>query len=90
MLGGLLVWAADFFLLYAIGSIFLDTVLARVLAGVVTLVALAADTALLLAASRLYRAADDDFRRWMWRVGMLGAALSLLAVAWQGFPAILM
>ena len=89
LLGGLLVWAADFFLLYAIASIFLDTRIAQVLALLVTLAALAANGLLFLLNWRQVRSPDSDYDGWIARIGLLGAAISALAVLWQGFPAIL-
>lgn len=88
LLGGLLVWAADFFLLYAIASILLTSPLARLLSGIVTLAAMAAAGWLLLRAWRCYRGRGDDLRRWIALVAMLGCGLALLAVAWQGLAAI--
>ena len=89
LLGGLLVWAADFFLLYAIASIFLDTMTARVLSVLVTLAALAADAALIMVSWRRYNAPPDDYGRWIAWIGFLGAILSALAVLWQGLPPLL-
>jgi hypothetical protein len=88
LLGGLLVWATDFILLYAIGSIALTTPLGRILTGAVTLMALAADAWLLILSRPRYATAGDEFERWMARTAGLAAALSFLAVLWQGFPAI--
>lgn len=89
LLGGVIVWAVDFFLLYAIASIFLTTPLARVLAIIVTLGALAADSVLIWIAWNRHRTATDDYRRWFATLALLSAAISMLAVLWQGFPAIL-
>lgn len=88
-LGGLLVWAADFFLLYAIASLFLTSPLARVLSGVVTVAALIAAAWLLLLAWRTYPAANDPLQRWMICLSGLMAALAMVATLWQGLPAIL-
>lgn len=87
LLGGLVVWAAHFFLVYGFASIFPGMALARWLAIGATIAALAADAAILwlaLAGGRL----ADELERWQARVGAAGAALSFVAVAWQGFPAI--
>ena len=89
LLGGLLVWATDFVLLYAIGSIFLTTPVGRLLAGVATLLALGADVWLLIMSRARYTEAQDEFERWMARIATLAAAISTLAVLWQGFPVIL-
>ena len=88
LLGGLIVWAADFFLLYGIASIFLDTPIARILAVVVTLAALGADSWLIVLNWKRYSAPADDYERWLAWIGFLGAAISAVAVLWQGFPAL--
>lgn len=89
LLGGLIVWAADFFLLYAIASIFLTSPTARILAVIVTLAALAADAWLMLRSWKRYNSPADDYGRWIAWIALLGAGISAIAVLWQGFPAIL-
>ena len=89
LFGGLLVWAADFFLLYGIASIFLTTPLARVLTVVVTLAALGADAWLMLLSWKRYSAPESDYDRWIAWIGLLGASISAVAVVWQAFPAAL-
>ena len=90
LLGGMIVWSAHFFLLYIVASIFLDTFLARVLTIVITLACLAADGALLARAARLLRGGrTDEVAGWMASFAGLLAALSLVAVLWQGLPALL-
>ena len=89
LFGGLLVWAADFFLLYGIASIFLTTPIARILSMVVTLGALAADTWLILLGWKHYSSPADNYERWIGWIALLGAAISAVAVLWQGLPAIL-
>ena len=88
LLGGLLVWAADFLLLYAIGSIWMTTPLARVLVGAVTLAMLALDGWLLTIARARFQGAGDELEKWTACTGGMAAALSALAILWQGFPAI--
>lgn len=87
LLGGLVVWAAHFFLVYAFASIFPGIALARWLAIAATLAALAADAAIVWLALA-NGPTTDELDRWRARVGAAGAALSFVAVAWQGFPAI--
>ncbi|RHW16445.1 hypothetical protein D1610_15165 [Sphingomonas gilva] len=89
LLGGLIVWAVHFFGLYIVASVFLTTDTARMLALLVTLACLIADAMLLAAAMRANRAADDGTRRWIASLAALGAAISLVAVIWQGLPALL-
>lgn len=89
-LGGLIVWAAHFFLLYAFASIFPGTDLARVLSLIATIPALAADAALLLVASKRRLASGGaDVQQWMDGLAGLSAAGSLVAVLWQALPAVL-
>jgi hypothetical protein len=89
LLGGLIVWAAQFFLLYAIGSIFLTTPTARVLTGAATVAAVAADVWLLSQARRAGATATDGLQRWLAYCGGMLAGLSIIAVSWQGLPALL-
>ena len=86
MLGGLLVWAAHFFTLYVLASVFASTVVARIGTGAATLVAVAANVMILRAAWR--SDGGDPFTRWTASLGALGAALSLVAVLWQAIPAL--
>jgi hypothetical protein len=88
LLGGLLVWTADFFLLYGIVSIFPGTVLARVLALVVTAAALAANAWIIRFAWKLIHSAPDEVDRWIARTGFGVALVSFVSVLWQGLPAI--
>ncbi|MFN3387782.1 MAG: hypothetical protein ACK40O_02550 [Allosphingosinicella sp.] len=89
LLGGMLVWTVHFFTLYAIASIFPGTMLARVLTGIVTLLCLAAAGWLLRGALRAGRAAGDEFTGWKHRIAALIAGIALVAILWQGFPALL-
>ena len=90
LLGGLIVWAAHFFLLYAIASVLPGTSLARWLSLVATIPAVAADAALLwLAAALRLRRGPDELHDWTIDLGAVGAMLSLVAVLWQALPAII-
>lgn len=90
MLGGPIVWAVHFFVLYAIASVFLTSTLARILVLVVSALCLAADAWLLRAALPIARSSgSEEFGRWTAHIAALGAALSLVAVAWQSLPALL-
>jgi hypothetical protein len=91
-LGGLIVWAAHFFLLYAFASIFPGTDLARMLSLIATIPALGADALLLTMAAkrRLARSRNGDVNEWMVDLGGLGAAGSLVAVVWMALPAVLL
>jgi hypothetical protein len=89
-LGGLLVWTAHFFGLYLIASIWLTTPTASVIALVFTVACLAADAWLLWRSAPARRGEGIDvFDRWLLVLAFLGAALSALAVLWQGLPALI-
>ena len=90
MLGGLIVWAAHFFVIYGIGSIFPGTSTARLLALLATAPALAADAALIwFGAARKIAAGQDGLKSSMVDIGLLAAVLSFVAVLWQALPAII-
>jgi len=90
LLGGLLVWTVHFFGLYIAASIFLDTDATRVLTLVLTALCLAADAWLLWRALPKLRTGNpDEMQHWVALIATLAIALSLLAVLWQGLPALL-
>jgi hypothetical protein len=89
LLGGLLVWAAQFFLLYGIVSIFPGTMLARILAIAVTIAALAACGWIIFYAWKIMHSAPDEVDRWIARSGFAVALISLVSIIWQGLPAVL-
>lgn len=82
MLGGVLVWTADFFLLYGVASIFPTSPAARTLALAISAAALIIDGWLLWHSSRVWRATRDPYRRWMAKLGVLVAGTSTIAVLW--------
>ena len=87
LLGGLLVWAVHFFALYAVGSIFLTTDLARGLTIALTLICL---LALALIGRRVWLArAGDAERDWIRIVALWGIAIGGIAILWQGLVALL-
>ena len=88
MLGGLLVWTAHFFAVYAAASIFPGDWRANAIALAATFAGLAADGLLLWWALKARRSAGEAFDGWTWRLAAGTAALSLLAVLWQGLPAL--
>lgn len=87
MLGGLLVWAAHFLAIYILASVFESSTIARIGTGIATLAAVAANIGLVVVARRAEM--PDAFARWMVSLGMLGVGLSLVAVLWQGLPALI-
>lgn len=87
VLGGFAVWALHFFALYAIASVLPGQAEARWLVLAATVPAIAADALILwktLGAGRRPDPLDD----WIVRLGAFGAAISLVAVAWQAIPAL--
>ena len=89
MLGGLIVWTIHFFSLYIVASIFLTSTITRVLTIAITLACLVADAALLLWAGQvIHRHEADPFKRWRGYLAVLAAAISFIAVLWQGLPAL--
>jgi hypothetical protein len=90
LLAGLLVWTVHFFGIYTIASIWLTSTTSRALTLVLTLLCLGANGWLLRRALPALRASrSDEVDHWVALVATLGIALSLLAVLWQGLPAIL-
>jgi hypothetical protein len=90
LLGGLIVWAAHFFTLYIVASLFPGEDAARWLAITATLVALAAAGGLLvLSLARMRREGTDDLQQWMGGFAAAGCGLALVAVVYQGLPAVL-
>lgn len=87
LLGGLIVWSVHFFALYAIASILLTTVPARLATLGVTLLCLGADLILFRQARRSSPA--DRTERWMRGVALSGLAISAVAIIWQAMPALL-
>jgi hypothetical protein len=89
LLGGLLVWTLHFFALYGIASIFLTTPLARILVGIITLLCLAGLAVLTGRSWSLYRSEPDEVSGWLALIATLASAISLVAILWQGLPALL-
>lgn len=87
LLGGLIVWAVQFFALYIVASIFGSAPIARISTALITLACLAADAAILVAALRARL--DNGFGQWVRSLAVTGAAFSIVAVLWQGLPALI-
>lgn len=87
LLGGLLVWAVHFFALYAVGSIFLTTDLARGLTIALTLVCLLV-LSLIGRRAWLNRAGDAE-SGWIRVLALWGVAIGGIAILWQGLVALL-
>ena len=85
LLGGLLIWAAPFFLLYAFASIFPGSDTARWLTAAATVFGLLANGAIIWTAlSRKGRSSSDGFDNWTWQVALPECILSFAGVLWQG------
>ncbi|RSV18267.1 hypothetical protein CA236_09250 [Sphingomonas sp. ABOLG] len=89
MLGGMIVWAVHFFAVYIVASVFLTTDIARILTVMMTLACLAADGWLIARLRQARAGTQDSFSDWMRWIALGGAGLSLVAVLWQGLPALL-
>lgn len=83
LLGGMIVWAVHFFGLYALASVLGSGVTARIGTALLTVACLAADVALLRACLR----PADGQGGLPATLGASGAALSIVAILWQGLPA---
>jgi hypothetical protein len=86
LLGGLLIWALHFFVLYGIGEFGGDGTMPRLAVGAFTLACLAAG--LFLAFHFRNRAPGDDFARWRTKIAFGGLLLASIAIVWQGLPAL--
>lgn len=86
LLGGMLVWAAHFFVLYGIGEFAGANTASRGAVLLLGAIALAADG--LLFRRLLRRPRGDEFGRWRTGVASGGLGLSSLAVVWQTLPAL--
>lgn len=89
LLGGLLVWGAHFFVVYGIASLLPGRPEARWLVLLATAIGLVALAWLLRGAIRARREMTDDEGRWQSGIAALGAAIALVAVFYQGLPAVI-
>lgn len=93
MLGGLLVWAVHFMGVYGIASIAdvaarADVQASRWTVAGLTVLCAAADALLILAAWRRSRHVTGELAPFQTSLAGLGAGFSLIAVLWQGLPAL--
>lgn len=93
MLGGLIVWTIHFMGVYGIASIAevagrADDAGSLWTVAALTALCAAADIALLLKAWRRGRRATGDLAPFQTSMAGLGAGFSLIAVIWQGLPAL--
>lgn len=89
LLGGLLLWAGHFFVVYGIASALPGTNEAVVLVVIATAAALAIAVFLFASALQKSRAETDQLLRWIHGAAALGYALAGAAVVYQGLPAFL-
>lgn len=90
LLGGLIVWAVQFFALYVVASIFLTSTTARILTVIITLACLAANGALMWRIVRGLQAREmDDITRWRWMLAAWVTAIASVAILWQGLPGLI-
>ncbi|HEU4877752.1 MAG TPA: hypothetical protein VFT07_07920 [Sphingomicrobium sp.] len=89
LLGGPILWAAHFFAVYGIASIWPGTQTAIVLVLVVSALALAAASWLFARAISRLREASDELQRWSSGLAILGCAIAAAAIIYQGLPAVL-
>jgi hypothetical protein len=94
MLGGLMVWAAHFSGVYGLASVAAvagdaDGPTARLLIGGFTALCLLTDVVIALIARRALARAHEDLDRFAGGVAVAGAGLSIIAVVWQGLPALI-
>lgn len=89
LLGGLILWAAHFVIVYGIASILPGTQAAVVLVLAITVVVLAITAYLLVKTVGVMRSAVDDLQRWSTMLTLFGYAMATIAIAYQGFAAAL-
>lgn len=89
LLGGLLVWAAHFFAVYIIGSLFPGTELARWLVLTVTLFGVGIAARILFFRLRSRGAEHDALDRWLLMLSASAYALVIVGIVYQGLPAVL-
>jgi hypothetical protein len=89
LLGGLLVWTAHFFGVYTAASLFPGSPIARWLTVAITAAALAVAGWLLVLSWRgLDGSQTASFERWKSGIAALGSALAIVAILFQGLPAL--
>ena len=89
-LGGLLVWTAHFFAIYIAASLFPGRPLAAWLTLGLTVLALVVVGWLGHGAWRVWQARQgDELRPWLGGIALFGAALSAVAIFYQGLAAVI-
>ena len=87
LLSGFLLWTIHFFALYVVASAFPARSISYWLTGLFTVICLAVAPML---AGRLRRQnATSGMEGWVRLVALCGLGLSVVAIAWQGLPALI-
>ncbi len=89
LLGGLILWAAHFFAIYIIASLWPGTVHARALVVLATLIVLALAAWRTILVWRDMRTTGDELLGWSDGLALLGYALAGVAILYQGLPSLL-
>lgn len=90
LLGGMAVWTVHFFGSYGIASILPERILlAKLLSGGLTLACLAALASLTRRSWTAVSRERDTVSDWIALMASMLNAIALVAVFWQGFPALL-
>ncbi len=88
LLGGLLLWAAHFFAVYVIGSVFPGKKIGAMLVLATSLAILAITLMLAVRAFRATPSMHDGLQRWMSDLSLLGYSIATVAIIYQSLPAI--
>jgi hypothetical protein len=89
LLGGPILWTAHFFALYIIASLLPGTRTAAIFVILATVIAITIAIWATLRAVRSLKVTADDFRRWSLCLSILATAISLVAIVYQGMPALI-
>lgn len=89
LLGGLIIWAVHFFALYLVASIYLTSTTSRILATAVTLGCLLAAGLFVWQAWSTGPDPEESFGSWSRRLALLSGIAVMIAILWQGLPAVL-
>lgn len=86
LLAGLIIWAVHFFLMYGIGEFGGDGDGARATVLAITFLCVTANGGLMAALLRTRTA--NEYELWRNRSALIGILLSIIAIIWQGLPAL--
>lgn len=89
LLAGPILWTAHFFALYIIASLLPGTWTAAMLVVIATVAAAVLSVWLMRRATSSLRKSGDRFGGWTYRLSALASAVSLVAIIYQGMPALI-